>query len=138
MTADGHDFADEAAPTDIATLANGRAMRLSGAGGLLAGVLSGLSIMSGHPLLIVGCVALGIVGIWLYAARLARRRAFTKAVENLKPIERFDDDTLFPEEIDPYKARATWGDVLEMAWIGWLAGFVAFAAAAILLSTTLA
>ena len=38
---------------------------------------------------------------------IAHRKAFTDAIANMKPLTQIDDQTLFPEEIDPYQARAT-------------------------------
>ena len=36
---------------------------------------------------------------------LARRITFTDAIRNMRPLSEVDNDTLFPEEIDPFAAR---------------------------------
>ena len=43
-----------------------------------------------------------IVLLAINAMQVISRRAFTQAVQNMRPISQIDDQELFPEEIDPY------------------------------------
>ena len=67
--------------------------------GLLLAMLSGP--LAVHVFVFTGIAAV-IIG---NAVALARRATFTEAVEKMHPLSRIDDDTLFPEEIDPDMAR---------------------------------
>lgn len=49
------------------------------------------------------------------AVRIANRWAFTEAIVKMRPLADIDDEELFPEEVDPYQARAEPGMVLAFA-----------------------
>jgi hypothetical protein len=130
MIDDPHDVVDDLEPPAISTLSSQGAFVRTVSGGAAIGGILGISGASQNAFVIIGCAVFAVVAVWVYSSRLARRRAFTEAVENLKPIERAGDDTLFPEEIDPYQAQASWADVIEIAFTGWVSGLFPFTIAA--------
>jgi hypothetical protein len=60
------------------------------------------------------------------AVQVVTRRAFTQAVENMRPMSQADDDTLFPEEIDPYQAKPSAGAIVAAAAIQIMIGSLAW------------
>jgi len=61
----------------------------------------------------MGAIVTGLVLIIWNSTVIASRQAFTQAIKEMKPLSRVDDDTLFPEEIDPHQARPSGAGVFH-------------------------
>ena len=94
---------------------------------ILAGLVMNALQAATAPIRLVLASVL-IVLLAINAMQVISRRAFTQAVQNMRPISQIDDQELFPEEIDPYQAKpapgAIVGCVSVQIMIGALSWFV--------------
>ena len=75
---------------------------------------------SEEPLVLVfhafGLCGLPILILW-NGWVVARRKAYTEAIEQMRPLAEIDDDTLVPEEIDPLLAKPTAAQIFECSTV---------------------